>query len=158
KSGFDLGLFAHVGRLEQVLADLRAWCRRHLFGTDHKDDARLSRRDRLETLMHGCGTRRARVLDPCCPFETKIWRGLQHQGGGKILRGEAGVEMTEEDFIDISRSYASIGERLTRDLDDQAFDGLGIEPPKWRMRPSDDATGHRYLPDASLPNFGRFSH
>src|SRR5262249_39121014 len=101
KAAFDVGLLAHVGALEQYLADLRSRRRGHLLDADHERNARRTGPDRLDALVHGSGTRRAGVLDPRRPLEAQIGRSLQYQRGGKILRREATVEMAEQDFIDV---------------------------------------------------------
>src|SRR5260370_7396659 len=50
----------------------------------------------------------ARVLDPGGRLETQIGRSLEHQGGGEILRREAGVGVAEQDLINIRRRNAGI--------------------------------------------------
>jgi hypothetical protein len=54
EAAVDIGFLAHVGRLQQVAADLGARRGGHLLGADHQHDARGLRRDRREALMH-CG-------------------------------------------------------------------------------------------------------
>ena len=92
--------------------------------------------------MHRGRTGGAGVLDPGRRLEAQRRIGLQHQRGRKVLRREAGVEMPEHDLVDIGGRNAGIGKRLVRDLDHEAFDGLGIELAERRMRPSDDAGCH----------------
>ena len=146
EAAVDVGLLAHVGRLEQVLADLGRGRRGHLLDADHQHDARGLRRDRLEALMHGGRAGGAGVLDPHRALEAQFRRGLQHQRGGEILRREAGVEVAEHDLVDIARPDPGVGQRLARDPHDQALDGFAFEPAELGMGPSDDASGHGVLP------------
>ena len=103
EAALDVGLLAHVGGLEQILADLGAGRGRHLLDADHEHDARALGRDRLEALVHGRRAGRAGVLDAGGALEAQVGRGLQHQRRGEVLRREAGVEMAEHDLIDIAR-------------------------------------------------------
>src|SRR5471032_1806330 len=50
--------------------------------------------------------------------------------------------MAEHDFIDIGSRDAGVGQRFVGDADHEALDGLGIEFPERRVRPSDDAGCH----------------
>src|SRR3954452_8869754 len=54
--------------------------------------------------------------------------------------------MSEHDFVDVRSRYASIRQRVVGNLDDQAFNGFGIEFSERRMRPSDDAGCHDWSP------------
>src|ERR1700692_3633217 len=54
--------------------------------------------------------------------------------------------MAEHDLVDIGGPNARIAKGLVGDLDHQAFDGLGVEFAKGRMRPSDDAGCHSLSP------------
>src|SRR3979411_2428155 len=54
--------------------------------------------------------------------------------------------MSEHDLIEIAGRDASIGQRIGRDLDHKALDGLGVELAEWRMRPSHDAGCHGRSP------------
>jgi len=54
--------------------------------------------------------------------------------------------MSEHDLVDVAGGNAGICQRLGRDLDDEAFHGLGIEFAEWRVRPSDDAGSHGRSP------------
>ena len=92
--------------------------------------------------MHGGRAPRARILHPCRRLETQVGIGLQHQGSGEILRRESRIEMAKHNLIDIGGGDARIGKGLVGDLDHQAFDGLGVEFAKGRMRPTDDAGCH----------------
>ena len=106
----------------------------------------------FEALMHGGRAGGAGILDPRRALEAQIGRSLQHQRGGEILRREAGVEVAEQDLVDVAGRDAGIGERFGRHLDDQAFDGFAVKLAERRMRPADDAGGH----DRSLRRiFGR---
>ena len=146
---FDIGLVAHVGRLEQILADLRRRRRRHLLDPDDERKARTLRRNRVEPLVHRGRAGGAGILDPGRSLEAQIGRGLQHQRRGEILRREARVEMAEHDLVDFARPNAGIHQRLARDPHDQAFDRLTLKLPEAGVRPSDDAGGHGH--PASLP-------
>ena len=152
----DIGLLAHIGGLEQVLPDLGARGRRHLLDPDHQHDAGGLGLDRPKPLMDGRRAGRAGILDPGCAPEAQIGRGLQHQRGGKILRREAGVEVTEHDLVHIGRGDTRVGERVIGHAHDQAFDRFGIEPAEHRMGPSDHTGGHerllRRILDAFLGN------
>src|SRR5690242_19485615 len=83
--------------------------------------------------------------------------------------------MPEHDLVDIRGGNPGIGERLGRDPDDQALDGLALEAPEGGVSPANDASGHGDLlsmsslnvisaivvegqrpPRCNLPNFGRF--
>src|SRR5262249_50820102 len=55
---------------------------------------------------------------------------------------EAGVEMADEDLVDIRGRDAGIGQRRCRRAHDQRFDVLALEPAERRMAPADDAGGH----------------
>jgi hypothetical protein len=154
---FDIGLVAHVGRLEQILADLRRRRRRHLLDPDDERKARTLRRDRVETLMHSCGTGGAGVLDPGRALEAQIGRGLQHQRRGEILRREARVEMAEHDLVDFARPNAGIRQRLVRDPHNQAFDGLALKLAKAGVGPPNDAGGHDVRPPSQAwPRYSEF--
>src|SRR5690606_20226936 len=87
-------------------------------------------------------TRRAGILDAGRRLEAQPVVGLQHEAGGEILRREAGVEMPEHDLVHVIRADAGMVQRLRRDLDDQALDGLVLQLAETRMRPADDACGH----------------
>ena len=95
--------------------------------------------------MHGGGAGGACVLDAGGALETQIGRSLQHQRGGEILRRKAGVEVAEDDFVDVFRRNRGVGERLGCDPHDQALDRLAGELAERRMRPSHDAGGHNLL-------------
>src|SRR5262249_37511380 len=92
--------------------------------------------------MNGRGARGAGILDPGRAFKAQIGRGLQHQRGGKVLRGEAGVEMAEHDLVDVLGGNCGIGKGIARDSHDKALDGFAGELAKRTMCPSYDAGGH----------------
>src|SRR5262245_38932508 len=54
--------------------------------------------------------------------------------------------MAKHDLVDIGCGDASVGQGFIRDLDDEAFHGLGVELAEWRMRPPDDAGCHDASP------------
>ena len=64
EAAFDVGLFAHIGGLEQIFADLGRRCRGHLLGADDEHDARGFCFDRLDALMHRGRSGGAGILDP----------------------------------------------------------------------------------------------
>jgi hypothetical protein len=78
-------------------------------------------------------------------FSTRV-AGLKRSAGSacstseavKVLRREAGIEMAEHDLIDLVGGDAGIDQRVGRDRDDQALDGLGILLAERRMRPAND--------------------
>ncbi len=154
EAAVDIGLLAHVGRLEKITPDLRGGRRRHLLDADDQHDAGGAGGNRLQSLMDGGGAGRAGILHAGRALETKIGRGLQDQRGGEILRREAGVEMTEHDLVDILRRDAGIGQRLAGDVDDETFDRFAGELAERRVGPTYDASGHVRFP---LSDFGRFS-
>ncbi len=161
KATLDIGLVAHVRRLEQVPADLGRRRSRHLLHADDKDNPRGLGSNRLEPLVHGRRTGRTGVLNPGRALEAQIGGGLQHQRGGEVLRREARVEMAEQDLVHIARLNPGIRERIRGHPHDQAFDGLGVEFSKGTMSEPDDTGGHcELLPLApcltATPNFGRF--
>jgi hypothetical protein len=92
--------------------------------------------------MHRSRAGGAGVLDPRRALEAQIRGGLQHQRGGEILRGEAGIEMAEHDLIDVAGRHAGIAERLGRNAHYQALDRLPLEPAERSVRPSNDASRH----------------
>ena len=139
KAAVDLGLLAHIRRLEQIAPDLGRGRRRHLFDADDKHDARRARVDRLDALMHGGRTGGAGVFHARRALEAQIGRGLQHQRGGKILRRKAGVEMPEHDLVDVFGGDTGVGQRLAGDPHDQAFDGFTAEFTEGSMGPPDNA-------------------
>ena len=102
--------------------------------------------------MHGGGTGGAGILDAGGALEAQIGRGLQHQRSGKILRREAGIEVTEHDLVDIARGNARIRERFIGHTHDQALDGLAGKLAEGGVGPADDAGGH----DRSLPGLAEF--
>ena len=170
KAALDVGFFAHVGSLEQVAADLRPRRRRHLLDADHQHDARRTRGDRLQALLDRGGTGGAGILHPRGALEAQIGRGLQHQRGGKILRGKASIEMPEHDFVDILGGDAGVLERVAGHLHDQALDRLVLKLAEGTVGPTDDGCGHNCSPCADLrqtphagpgrarmPNFGRIT-
>src|SRR6202163_3372477 len=54
--------------------------------------------------------------------------------------------MPEYDLVDIGSRNPGVGQRIGRDLDHKALDGLGVELAEWRMRPSHDAGCHGRSP------------
>src|SRR5712691_6926560 len=142
KTAGGVAILRQIRRAQQVPADLRWGRPRHLLDADHQHDLRSTRRNGPDALMHRRRTGRAGVLDPCRRLEPQLRIGLQHQRCGEILRREAGVEMPEHDFIDVSSGDAGVRQRVGGNPDHQALDGLGIELAEWRMRPSDDAGCH----------------
>ena len=64
----------------------------------------------------------------------------------KSCAREAGVEMPEDDLVDLLGADARMVERLAADLDDEALERLAVELAEGRMRPADDACRHRCLP------------
>ncbi len=152
KAAIDLGFLAHIGRFQQIAPDLGGRRRRHLLDTDAKHDARRARLDRLDPLMHGSRAGGAGVFHPGRALETQIGRGLQHQRGGKILRRKACVKVPQHDLVDVLRPDAGIGQRLSRNPHNQAFDALTAQFSERGMGPAHDTSGHRGL---LLPNFGR---
>jgi len=116
-----------------------------LLGADHEHDARASRGDRLQAVVHGGGTGGAGVLDPARALEAQVGRGLQHQRGGEILGREARVEMTEHDFVHVGGRNPRVGQRFARDAHNQALDRFSLEAAERRVRPADDASSHGNL-------------
>jgi hypothetical protein len=114
----------------------------HLLDPDHQRDAGPPRLDGLDRLMHGGGAGRAGVLDARRRLEAELVVRLEHDRGREILRREAGVEMAEQDLVDLLGADAGMVERLIRDPDDQAFDGLVVELAEFAVSPADDAGGH----------------
>src|ERR1700730_8035056 len=155
----DVGLLAHIRRLEEIAADVGRGRRGHLLSPDHEHNAGRAGLDRPYALMHRGGPGRACVLDTGRGLETQIRRGLEHQGGGKILRRKTGVEVTEQDFIDICRRNAGVIERGVRGADYQAFHRFVIKPAEGRMSPADDTRRHGTLlyrdPDVLFQTFRR---
>ena len=145
EAAVDLGFVTDVGRLEQIAPDFGRWRRRHLFDADHKHDARCTRLDRLDALMHGRRTGGAGVLDARRALETQVGGSLQHQRGGEILRGKAGVEMPEHDLVDVLGGNAGVGQRFVRHAHDQAFDALAGQFTEGCMGPADNRRCHRSL-------------
>ena len=78
KAAIDVGLLTHVGRLQQVAANLRRRRRRHLLDTNAKHDTRRARLDALDTLMHGRRAGGAGILDAGCALEAQIGGRLQN--------------------------------------------------------------------------------
>ena len=97
-------------------------------------------------------TGRAGILDPGGRLEAQVGRGLQHQRGGEILGREAGIEMTEHDFVDLRGAMPASASASVATPDDQALDGFGLELAERRMGPTHDAAVMR----SPLPKFGRF--
>ena len=58
-----------------------------------------------------------------------------------------GVEVAEQDLVDVLGRDPGVGQRLVRDPDDQAFQGLVVELSEGRMRPTHDAGGHEGVLD-----------
>jgi hypothetical protein len=138
---------AHIRRLQQVLADLGPGRRRHLFHADSQNDARGARFDRPDALMHRRRTGGAGILDAGRALETQIRRGLQHQRGGKILRREARIEVTQHDLVDVLGLDTGVGQGLAGDAHDQAFDGLAVKLTEGGVGPTDNGCRHRCLPE-----------
>src|SRR5258708_12145959 len=99
----------------------------------------------------------ARVLDPGGRLEAQVGRSLEHQGGGEILRREAGVEVAEEERVAISRRDAGIVKRGSGRADHQAFHRFVFEAAEGRVAPANDARRHGTLlnrkPNAWLRTF-----
>ena len=55
---------------------------------------------------------------------------------------ESGIEVSEHNLVHIGGRDAGIRNRIRGNTYNEAFNRLGIEPPKRRMRPSHDAAGH----------------
>jgi hypothetical protein len=145
KAAVDIRLLADVRRLEQVAPDVRRGRCRHLLDADHKRDARGSGSDRIDRLMYRGRAGGTGVLDPARALEAQVGRSLEHQRGSEILRREPGVEMPEQDLVDIGSGNPGIGERLLGDAHDQALDRLALEPAEGRMSPANDASRHGAL-------------
>ncbi len=92
--------------------------------------------------MYRGGTGSAGVFHPRRALKTQIGGSLQHQGGGKILRREAGVEMAEHDLVDVLGSDSRVRERRVRHAHDEALDAFVAQFAEGRVRPSHDASGH----------------
>ena len=63
-------------------------------------------------------------------LEAQVGRGLQDKGGGEILGGETGIEVAQNDLVDVLGRYAGIGQGFARHADDQAFHAFPISLPK----------------------------
>ncbi|MGY3422005.1 hypothetical protein ACVWZW_002480 [Bradyrhizobium sp. F1.13.4] len=74
-----VAVLGQIGRLEQVLADLRPRRARHLFDADNEDNPGRAGRDRAHALMDGGGAGGAGVLDPGRRLEAQLRVGLKHQ-------------------------------------------------------------------------------
>src|SRR5215469_6790853 len=92
--------------------------------------------------MHGRRAGGAGIFHTGCALKAQIGRGLQHQRGGEILRREAGIEVAEDDFIDVFGGNRGIGERIAGNAHDKALNGFTAEFAEWAMRPAYDARGH----------------
>ena len=162
EAAVDIGLLTHVGGLEQVPADLGARCRRHLLDADHQRDPCGLCCDRLQGLVHCRRTGGAGILHPGRALEAQVRCRLQHQGGGKILGREPGIEMAEQDIVDVSGRYSRIGQCIGCHPYDQALNRVAVAAAERRMRPSNNAGGHRDLlignssSNLIVPNFRRF--
>ena len=142
EAAVDVGFFTHIGRLEQIAPYLGGRRRGHLLDADHEHDARRSCGDGFQSLVHGGGAGRARVLDPCRALEAQIGCGLQHERCGKILRREAGVEVPEDDLVDVLCRDTGVEQRLVCHAYHKALDRFAGELPEGRMCPSHDASRH----------------
>jgi hypothetical protein len=128
----DVRFLPHIGRLEQVAADLGGRCGRHLFDADYEHDARCHGRDGLQPLVDRGRAGGAGILHPGRPLEAQVRRGLQDQRSGKVLGREPGIEMPQQDFIDLTGGDAGIGQRAGRGTDDQAStDSVSSRPNRW---------------------------
>ncbi len=145
KAAVDVGLLAHVGRLEQVAADLGGGGCGHLLDPDHQHDPRRTGGDRVQPLMHRGRAGGAGILHPGGALEAQISRGLQHQRRGEILVREPGIEVTQHDLVDVARPDPGVAERLLRDPDHQALDRLSLEASELGMGPTHDASRHGSL-------------
>ncbi len=92
--------------------------------------------------MNGRRTGRACIFDTRCTLESQIWRSLQHQRGGKILRRKSRVEMSKHDLVDVLGRDSSVRQRAIGGINDQAFDGFAFQATELAVRPSDDAGCH----------------
>ncbi len=138
-------VLGQIGGLEKNVADLRPRRLRHLLDADHQHGLGALGLDGLDRLMHGGRSRRAGILDAGRRLEAELVIGLEDQGGGEILSGEAAVEMAEDHLVDVLRPKARVIQRLVGDADDQALDGLGVELAEGSMGPADDAGSHGCL-------------
>jgi hypothetical protein len=114
----------------------------HLLDVDDERDPGAPGLDALDRLMHRRGARRAGVLDAGRRLEPEPIVGLQHDRSREVLRAEAGVEMAEQDLVDVLGRDPGVGQRLIGDPDDKALHGLCIELAERRVGPTDDAGGH----------------
>src|SRR6185437_4198127 len=110
KAPIDISFLTHIGGLQQVSTDLGRRRRRHLFDANYEHDTRGPGLDRLDALMDRRGARGTGVLYPCRRLEAQLWRGLQDQRGGKILRGETRVKVPKHDLVDILGANPGIRE------------------------------------------------
>ena len=110
ETGGGVAVLGQIRGTQQVLADLRAGRRRHLLGADHQHDSCGVRIDGTDALPDGGRPGRARILDACRRLETQAVVGLQHEARCEILGGEAGVEMSEHDLVDIVGADAGMVE------------------------------------------------
>src|SRR6185369_7434740 len=95
--------------------------------------------------------RGAGILHPRRRLEAQPRRCLQRERGREILFGEAGVEMADEDAVDIFGLDPGIGERRVDDLQHQGLDVLALMLAEGRMGPADDAACHDMSPSEARP-------
>ena len=113
-----------------------------MLGADDEDDARGAGIDRLDALVHGSRAGGTGILHSRCTFEAQIGRGLEHQRGGKILRGKTRVEVAKHDLVDVLGSDAGVSQRIAGHPHDQAFDGLTTQFTKGGVGPPDNTGRH----------------
>src|SRR5262249_44293410 len=75
----DVGLFAHIGGLEEITPDLGSRRRGHLLDADHEHNACTARSDGFQALVNGGGAGRASIFHPRGALEAEIRRSLQNQ-------------------------------------------------------------------------------
>ena len=142
EAAVDIGFFAYIRRLQEIAPNFGGRRRRHLLDADDEYDARGTCCDGLQPLMYGGRTGGTGVFHARGALEAQIGRGLENERGGEILRGEAGVEVAQHDFVDVPGVDAGVGERLRRYLHDQAFHSFIGQFAERRMRPSHNAGSH----------------
>jgi len=156
KASRNVAILGQIGGAQEVLADLRTRCRRHLLDADDEDEAGLASGDRLDPLVDRRRSGRAGVLHPRRRLEAKVRVGLEDESGGEILRRETGVEMPQNNLVDVLCLKAGIGDGLIGDAGDQRFDGFIAQSAERRMGPTHNRCSHSFSPGlevlATAPN------
>ena len=91
------------------------------------------------------------VLDPGGWLETEQVVCLQDQACGEVLFAEAGVEMTQDDLVDVLRLQPGMSNGIGGHADNQALDRFAFQFAESRVSPTGDASCHWNSPGMFVP-------